>query len=92
MEQSLSNEDNPNLDFLLNIRQCNQTFTEHLRGIDLLYAINDSIRVTIGVAFLSHGFHISKYNYITMLRRTIIYTIFILIYKQYISKKILKVV
>ena len=86
MEQNISNKDS------LDIRQCNEAYTEHLRGIDLLYAINDSFRITVGVAFLSHGFHISKYNFKTLLRRTIVYTIFILIYKQYISKKLLKII
>ncbi len=70
-------------------KMCLKVKANHIRGIDLLDAVNDSIRIAIGVSFLTHGFHLSKYSFQPFLRRTVVYTIFILIYKHYFSNILL---
>tara|TARA_B100001287_G_scaffold276791_2_gene289506 strand:+ start:2856 stop:3215 length:360 start_codon:yes stop_codon:yes gene_type:complete len=57
-------------------------------GFDLLLCINDAFKITIGVSFISYGFHIEKYNFKTLIKRTIMYTIFLLFYKHFVSNKI----
>jgi len=86
------NEEPENYENYENNHKCINIKKNHLRGIDLLVATNDSIKIAIGITFLSYGFHISKYNINTIIRRTIVYAIFILIYKQYISDYILNMV
>lgn len=64
---------------------------ETISGIDLLKVIDDTVVVAIGIAFITHGFLISKYNIHQILRRVIYYTIFVVLYRQYVSNTLAKI-
>ena len=66
--------------------------TDTISGIDLLKVIDDSIVVAFGIGFITHGFMISKYDMKLILRRVIYYTIFIIIYRQYVTNSLKKIV